>query len=396
MKRFFLLFMMGGLSILLLVGDTRITSAALSFANESSHSQRDSTRVEDVPIQGTGQLTAKQKEERSVDKIYVVTKVFEPLVIKNERGFTGFSIDLWIHIANRLDLTYEFIEVKTVTEQLAYVQRGDADVAIAGISITQARERRLDFTHPYFTGGLLIAAPVEQISLVRGIFSAIFSCNFLELIGAFILTVLVAGHIIWLCERHVNPGFPRGYFSGLWASIWWASVTVTTVGYGDKIPLGRSGRAFALVWMFVGLFLIANFTAGLTTLLAVRELRGTVTGLSDLADKRVATIVGSTSSQYLIEHGIRMIEVTTVDEAAETVVEGKAQAIIYDAPVLLYYVQTQQQDVFQIIGGIFNPESYGIAVPTGSHYREMINRVLLEIQEDGTYDTLYAKWFGSS
>lgn len=46
---------------------------------------------------------------------------------------------------------------------------------------------------------------------------------------------------------------------------------------------------------------VSIFTAGLTTILAVREFRGTVTGLSDLADKRVATISGSTSSQYLIE-----------------------------------------------------------------------------------------------
>ena len=42
---------------------------------------------------------------------------------------------------------------------------------------------------------------------------------------------------------------------------WWAIVTVTTVGYGDKFPVSAGGRAVAIVLMFVGIGLIGVLIA---------------------------------------------------------------------------------------------------------------------------------------
>ena len=43
--------------------------------------------------------------------------------------------------------------------------------------------------------------------------------------------------------------------------IWWALVTITTVGYGDITPLTTVGRVVASSLMFLGLGLIATITA---------------------------------------------------------------------------------------------------------------------------------------
>ena len=48
-------------------------------------------------------------------------------------------------------------------------------------------------------------------------------------------------------------------------SIWWAVVTVTTVGYGDFFPETAGGRAVATVLMVLGIGLLGGFTAGLAT-----------------------------------------------------------------------------------------------------------------------------------
>lgn len=55
-----------------------------------------------------------------------------------------------------------------------------------------------------------------------------------------------------------------------WDGVWWAIVTVTTVGYGDTFPRTDAGRAIAIVVMLVGIGFIAIITAAA----AERFLRG--------------------------------------------------------------------------------------------------------------------------
>ena len=69
-------------------------------------------------------------------------------------------------------------------------------------------------------------------------------------------------------------------------------------------------------------------------------------------------------------------------------------AVVHDAPVLAYYVNTSGEGKMRLVGSILRPEKYGIALTAGSVYREGIDRALLRIREDGRYGRLYSKWFG--
>ena len=332
------------------------------------------------------------------EPLRVVVKNFEPFVMQREERLTGFSIDLWDEIAGRLGLPYALSEVTTVVEQLEAVQTGRADVAIAGISITSAREAEIDFSQPFFNSGLQILAPTRQQPGLLALLRVAFSPTLLQIIGLFAVVILIAAHVVWLVERRSNPHFPRDYFHGIWESIWWASVTVTTVGYGDKTPNSVVGRAMGLLWMFMGLFLIANFTANVTTALTLDELRGDIQHVDDLSGRAVATVEGSTAADYLRSWGLspRAIETTTVQEAYALLEAGDVQAVVYDAPVLRYYVATASSSEFRVAGPIFNREDYGIALPEDSPHLEDINRAVLAIREDGTYAEVYAKWFGQA
>jgi len=67
-----------------------------------------------------------------------------------------------------------------------------------------------------------------------------------------IASVTVFGFVFFVTEPQV-----KSFGDGMW----WALVTITTVGYGDITPLTTVGRFVASALMFVGLALIASVTA---------------------------------------------------------------------------------------------------------------------------------------
>jgi voltage-gated potassium channel len=65
-----------------------------------------------------------------------------------------------------------------------------------------------------------------------------------------------------------------GEFTTLWDGIWWAVVTVTTVGYGDLYPKSVGGRLIGMGLMFVGIAFLSLLTAAIASRF-VREERST-------------------------------------------------------------------------------------------------------------------------
>ena len=58
---------------------------------------------------------------------------------------------------------------------------------------------------------------------------------------------------IYYFENEVNSES----FSSIFSSLWWAVVTLTTVGYGDAVPITVGGRLFTFIILMIGLGIIA-------------------------------------------------------------------------------------------------------------------------------------------
>ncbi len=89
-----------------------------------------------------------------------------------------------------------------------------------------------------------------------------------SLVGA---TTLLGGLSLYLVEHGANDALPD-----LRSAMWWAIVTLTTVGYGDISPVTPIGQAVGAVLMVAGMFLLALFAGVvghtlLNTMLSVRE-----------------------------------------------------------------------------------------------------------------------------
>lgn len=329
------------------------------------------------------------------EPVRVAVRLREPFVILEEDGsYRGFSVDLATEIAALADVEIEFVQVPDVRAQLSAVQSGEADAAIGAISITAEREKSLDFSQPMFDSGLQIGvADTAGGSSFLTILRNVVSPGLLTLLAVLVVATLIAGTVIWLLERRDNDHFGDRGWTGFFDGIWWATVTLFTIGYGDKVPSRVASRVVTIFWMLFGVLLVATLTAEVTASLTIERIEGNITSLGDLYDRDVVTIEGTTSESYLRANGIEPALQAEAVEAFRAVAAGEYDAIVFDSAILQYLLG--EIEGVRLAGPVLQPEAYGIAFPTGSPVVELVNQALLALRENGTYDRLYEEYFGS-
>lgn len=135
------------------------------------------------------------------------------------------------------------------------------------------------------------------------------------------------------------------------------------------------------------------YEAGL--ILAVRDDNEEIQSIEDVDGKVVATRTGSTSETYLKEHTDAIPEAfPQIIEGYQNVLAGRADAVLYDLPNVLFYSEQEAEGRLKTVGEKLTGEEYGIAFPKGSELRDVIDEALTTLKENGTYDDIYEKWFG--
>ena len=329
--------------------------------------------------------------------VRVATREVRPFVYQEHGELRGFSIELWEEISRRLKLKSEFVIKPTVQELLVSVKSNETALGISAISITAERAQAFDLSQPMFDSGLQILTPMSETP--RGLFATLVdllrSSSALPILVGVVATILVIAHAVWLFERRNPSGLAgRSYLPGIIEAGWWAVATLAT--QADQMPRTKLARVVAVLWMFASVVFIAYFTASVTSSLTVKQLRGDINGPEDLPGKRVASVAGSTSVEYLTQHLVDSTQFTKVEDAINALQDGHVDAVVYDAPILRYYASHEGSSKVETVGPIFRKESYGIVFPVDSPYRKQVNLALLQIKEDGTYDRLYEKWFGGA
>ena len=324
----------------------------------------------------------------------VSTVTREPFSQVEGGADTGFSIQLVEKIADELGLSVTFNRFESFQDMLASVESGEADMAAANISITAERESRFDFSQPIFSSGLRVMVPLGNSS-GGSLFSAIWNRDFLfATIAAFGL-LFGGGMLMWWFERGGQPYFQGSAREKMFPSFWWALNLVVNGGFEERVPHSRLGRLFGTMLVVSSLFIVSIFVANITAAMTVNAIQSSVQSVNDLYAKRVGTTAGSTASAFLDGRGIAHRGYDGLEEMLNAFETGEIEAVVFDAPILSYYVKTAGRGIGELVGPVFLRESYGLVLQPGSELREPINRLLLKYREDGTYDALYTDWFGT-
>lgn len=336
-------------------------------------------------------------------RLTVVTRKVTPFVMEKNGRLTGYSIELWERIVRETRLPFDpdqgYKTVENVSQMLETLRNGQADVAVAAVSITAEREKTIDFSHPFKESGLQILTREAPASSFGKIVGSLVKGQIFWLLLILLVILFVNSNVIWFFERKKNPEcFPPGYVAGVWEAVWWSVSTLITGGCENKTQLGVTGRLTAIVWMLAGAALFTYITATITSAMTVETLNSDIRSLNDLKDHKwpVATVAGSTAEAFLERQGLTPKGFVNVDEACAALVDNKVKAVIYDAPMLLYYVKNNPDKKLGVVGDVFERQSYGIGVPQGSPNRKEITRAILALREQGFFEELENKYFGAA
>lgn len=115
------------------------------------------------------------------------------------------------------------------------------------------------------------------------------------MLGIIIVSLIGAiAVLIFEVRRADNMMFANqqeGWLQKIVETLWWAVITMTTVGYGDKYPITLGGRIVGILVAFSGVALVSIFTATISSVLVARKIKEGK-GLRDLTDKNHILICG--------------------------------------------------------------------------------------------------------
>lgn len=311
------------------------------------------------------------------DEFVIGTRVVPPFVIEENGDYTGLTVTLWDHIASEIEIDYRF-QVTTIQGMIDSVASGNYYASASALTITSERESVVDFTHPYYVTGLGIAVSYQPAGLWQSLL-AIFSPDFLWVVFLLIALLLFWGFLIWFFERDENQEeFGGNRVEGIGNGFWWAAVTMTTVGYGDKSPRTLGGRIVGFIWMFTAIIVISFFTASIASSLTINQLESRVNGPQDLPKVRVGALQNSATVTYLDSEEIESTKYSSIEDGLRAIENNDIDAFVHDAPILGFYIQSDFENRVRMLPNSFNKQYYGIVLPQNSPDRNRINQIILE------------------
>lgn len=146
----------------------------------------------------------------------------------------------------------------------------------------------------------------------------------------------------------------------------------------------------ALQFDFSEAYLINSLT------IFVPKSTSTIAELEDLDHKKVAVQKDDIAYQKLKNRSIELVAAENQEETLKLLVDGKVEAVVGNKMAGQYILQRMgAMDSVKTVGGIIQPERYGLAVRRGDDkFLELFNTGLHKLKENGTYDQIYFKWFG--
>ncbi|RWS06424.1 glutamate receptor-like protein, partial [Dinothrombium tinctorium] len=342
--------------------------------------------------------------------------------------FEGYCKDLADLISQKLGINYE---LKLVNDSkygamdsqsdsgwngmIGELIRKEADLAIAPLTITSARERVIDFTKPFMSLGIsiMIKKPVKKnpgiFSFMNPLSSEIWMCIILSYVGVSVVMFLVSRFSPheWRYEETLTGPSITNDFS-LYNSLWFSLGAIMQQSC-DVCPRSVSGRIVGGVWWFFTLIVISSYTANLAAFLTVERMVTPINSADDLSKQTEVEygVLRDSSTQEFFRRSkisvyVHMWEfmnsrphvfVDSYREGINRVRESKGKYAFLIESTQNDYVNERLPCDTMKVGRNLDAKGYGVATPLQSPLRVDLNLAVLHLKENGDLTKLENKWW---
>ncbi|KAM4652590.1 glutamate receptor U1-like [Discoglossus pictus] len=367
----------------------------------------------------------KERAKRQVQKTLTVTTILEPpFAMVTGSGMEGFCIDLLSELSKTLGFNYTISVVKdgrygskdqegNWNGMIGEIIGKEADLAVAPLTITSARENVISFTKPFMQTGISILLRKNAVSEDFSFFSFLtpFSKEtWIGIIIAYLITSLclfVAGRLS-PCEW-TEQSSEQNQFTFL-NSLWFGAGALTLQG-AEPHPKSVSARIISVIWWVFSIVLLAAYIANFTAFLnAGSEQTTNIQTFEDLVKQRsieFGTIDSSSTLNFfknsknptyrmIYEYMDKRRDFVLVKSLSEGVKRVKESNYAFLGESIMQDIMVAKHCDLVRAPQVIAARGYGIAAPTESTLIKPLSVAILEKAESGSLEYLHDKWWDST
>ncbi|XP_011012861.1 PREDICTED: glutamate receptor 2.8-like [Populus euphratica] len=329
--------------------------------------------------------------------------------ISNTKTVTGYSIDVFDSVVKALPyaLPYEYIPFAkpdgetagTYNDLIYQVYLKNFDAVVGDTTIVFNRSQYVDFTLPYTESGVSMIVPiVDSNSKNAWVFLRPLTWDLWVTSFCFFIFI---GFVIWVLEHRINEDFRGPALHQAGTSCWFSFSTM--VFAQREIVVSNLSRAVVIIWCFVVLILTQSYTASLTSLLTVQQLRPTVTDVHELIKKGayVGYQEGSFVLGILLDLGFdesKLIVYNSTEQCDDFLSKGSGNggiAAAFDEVPYMRLFLSKYCSKYAMIDPTFKTDGFGFAFPRGSPLVPDVSRAVLNMTEGDKMKEIENAWFGN-
>jgi polar amino acid transport system substrate-binding protein len=315
--------------------------------------------------------------------------------VEPDGSIDGISVDLWRRAAEALRRDYRLIPVSQMETILEGLERREYDAAVGAITITPERLARVDFSYPTHRSGVAVAVRKDTGPVAAFLSYGAVVTELAPLIALTFALLVAMGVGMWLAERTLGPRSHESAVASLRDGVYWAVVTMTTVGYGDKTPKTGGGRIIAVLWMLVSVALVSILSTSIVSRMTAERVVGALPlAEADLGGKRLAAVAHSSGAEYLDERHLRYAPFDDLGSALTSLDHGQVDAVVNSVGALQYLIATRFKETIRAPRDVLEPAYIAIALPPGSALKKSLDEALVGITGSQEWRQIEDGYFG--